>query len=173
MSGVKDTNGAGDTFATMYMISLMRGDPSPGATASWAASRAVLLPQSCKPRCAPELIPAGIPAVSDVERVRLAVGGMLGALEEVVGEAVGGEMVGWLGTVPGWKEFVGRWRWLRGKVQERRFVLPVQQQQQWSSGGGVEKGGTPVMQEGVDVADVAEKAAANAAEEATAAIESR
>lgn len=69
-----DTNGAGDTFATMYMVAMMRGDPLPGSTASWGASRAVLQPQTCKPRCAPDLIaqPGGIPAIGQVERVWLA-----------------------------------------------------------------------------------------------------
>jgi hypothetical protein len=65
-----DTNGAGDTFATMYMIAAMRGDPSPGSTASWAASRAVLQPQTCKPRCAPQLItaPGGLPVLGQLEK---------------------------------------------------------------------------------------------------------
>lgn len=30
-----DTNGAGDTFATVYMIATLLGDPDPGSTASW------------------------------------------------------------------------------------------------------------------------------------------
>lgn len=42
-----DTNGAGDTFATAYMLALALRDPHPGATANWAASRAVLRPQVC------------------------------------------------------------------------------------------------------------------------------
>ena len=46
-----DTNGAGDTFATAYMLALSRGSTDPGAVANWAASRAVMLPQSCKPGC--------------------------------------------------------------------------------------------------------------------------
>ncbi|KAK9835526.1 hypothetical protein WJX74_002373 [Apatococcus lobatus] len=46
-----DTNGAGDTFATAYMLALSRGSSTPGAVANWAASRAVMLPQSCKPGC--------------------------------------------------------------------------------------------------------------------------
>ena len=46
-----DTNGAGDTFATAYMLALAARSLSPGATANWAASRAVTQPQSCKPAC--------------------------------------------------------------------------------------------------------------------------
>lgn len=46
-----DTNGAGDTFATAYMLALAARSLSPGATANWAASRAVTQPQSCKPGC--------------------------------------------------------------------------------------------------------------------------
>lgn len=38
---VMDTNGAGDTFATAYMLALARWDQRPGETANWAASRAV------------------------------------------------------------------------------------------------------------------------------------
>ncbi|KAG1654340.1 hypothetical protein FOA52_010651 [Chlamydomonas sp. UWO 241] len=49
-----DTNGAGDTFATAYMVALAWGHGDPGAAASWAGSRAVLMPQSCKPHCAGE-----------------------------------------------------------------------------------------------------------------------
>ena len=40
-----DTNGAGDSFATAYMVALALRDPHPGATANWAASRTVLSPQ--------------------------------------------------------------------------------------------------------------------------------
>lgn len=46
-----DTNGAGDTFATAYMLALSSRWPSPAAFANWAASRAVMMPQSCKPHC--------------------------------------------------------------------------------------------------------------------------
>jgi hypothetical protein len=35
-----DTNGAGDTFATVYMIARLLGDPDPGTTASWWVKRA-------------------------------------------------------------------------------------------------------------------------------------
>lgn len=72
-----DTNGAGDTFATVYMIALMRGDANPGATASWAASRAVLQPQTCKPQCAPALIPEGIKAITEGERLKIALSPLL------------------------------------------------------------------------------------------------
>lgn len=51
-----DTNGAGDTFATAYMIALASQDSDPGQRASWAASRAVQQPQSCKPQCVTEAI---------------------------------------------------------------------------------------------------------------------
>ena len=54
----RDTNGAGDTFAAAYMVALLLGDADPGAAAAWAASRAVMQPQSCKPRCAPALLAA-------------------------------------------------------------------------------------------------------------------
>ncbi len=46
-----DTNGAGDTFATAYMLALARHARSPGADANWVASRAVMHPQACKPQC--------------------------------------------------------------------------------------------------------------------------
>lgn len=46
-----DTNGAGDTFATAYMLALARRAHSPGAVANWVASRAVMQAQSCKPQC--------------------------------------------------------------------------------------------------------------------------
>lgn len=42
---VKDTNGAGDTFATAYMLAVAVNDRQPGVTANWAASRAVAQPQ--------------------------------------------------------------------------------------------------------------------------------
>ena len=51
-----DTNGAGDTFATAYMLALMWRSAEPGAVANWAASRAVMKPQNCKPRCVTEAI---------------------------------------------------------------------------------------------------------------------
>ena len=40
-----DTNGAGDTFATAYMLALARHARSPGADANWVASRAVMQAQ--------------------------------------------------------------------------------------------------------------------------------
>lgn len=43
---VKDTNGAGDTFATAYMLAMAVNDRQPGVTANWAASRAVAQPQA-------------------------------------------------------------------------------------------------------------------------------
>ncbi|KAI8466451.1 MAG: Ribokinase-like protein [Monoraphidium minutum] len=73
-----DTNGAGDTFATAFMIAAMLGDADPGAAASWAASRAVLQPQSCKPQCAPALIAGGaMPSVTLAGRARLAAAALL------------------------------------------------------------------------------------------------
>jgi hypothetical protein len=97
-----DSNGAGDTFATLFMLALLRGDPCPAHTASWAASRAVLQPQACKPRCAPLLIvqqPEGLPRMSRLEHLQLAaapllrraalvVAGGLEALGDVAGDAV-------------------------------------------------------------------------------------
>ncbi len=74
-----DTNGAGDTFATVFMLALMRGARNPGATASWAASRAVMQPQTCKPQCAPLLVrrsrkhPDGLLPLTDWERLQIAV----------------------------------------------------------------------------------------------------
>lgn len=56
-----DTNGAGDTFATAYMLALALRDPHPGATANWAASRAVLRPQACKPHCVTSSIREDMP----------------------------------------------------------------------------------------------------------------
>lgn len=77
---VADTNGAGDTFATAYMIALLRGDPRPGATASWAASRAVMQPQACKPLCAPALVsgPHGLHPLTARERLMLGISALVG-----------------------------------------------------------------------------------------------
>ncbi|KAF6255699.1 hypothetical protein COO60DRAFT_1285696 [Scenedesmus sp. NREL 46B-D3] len=82
-----DTNGAGDTFATSFMIALMRGDADPGRTAAWAASRAVMQPQTCKPRCAPALMtaaPDGLLPLSEAERVRIALQPLLQRLQATV-----------------------------------------------------------------------------------------
>ena len=51
VEAVADTNGAGDTFATAYMLAQAARWPSPGTFANWAASRAVMMPQACKPHC--------------------------------------------------------------------------------------------------------------------------
>jgi hypothetical protein len=67
-----DTNGAGDTFATVYMLALARGEKDPGVTASLAASRAVMQPQSCKPDCAPALFADVIRPLSLWDRLRQA-----------------------------------------------------------------------------------------------------
>lgn len=107
-----DTNGAGDTFATVYMLAAMRGDPSPGSTASWAASRAVLQPQTCKPRCAPQLITAtagGVPRLGQLERAWIAAmpllqhlaGAAAGPVEQAAGWAAGVQ-VGLLDELAGW-----------------------------------------------------------------------
>lgn len=44
-----DTNGAGDTFATAYMLALASGSANPGREASHAASCAVTKPQVKSP----------------------------------------------------------------------------------------------------------------------------
>ena len=54
-----DTNGAGDTFATAYMLALAAGARNPGAIANWAAGRAVAMPQACKPGCVRDAVLAG------------------------------------------------------------------------------------------------------------------
>lgn len=48
---VEDTNGAGDTFATAYMLALANNKGNPGAEAARAAARTVMQPQECKPWC--------------------------------------------------------------------------------------------------------------------------
>lgn len=58
---VKDTNGAGDTFATAYMLAMAVNDRQPGVTANWAASRAVAQPQACKPHCVASSIREALP----------------------------------------------------------------------------------------------------------------
>ena len=53
-----DTNGAGDTFATSYMLSLARGRSAQQALieGTWMASRVCLKPQDCKPACCAEAV---------------------------------------------------------------------------------------------------------------------
>ncbi len=41
-----DTNGAGDTFATAYMLALASRSGRPGTVANWAAAQAVSQPQA-------------------------------------------------------------------------------------------------------------------------------
>ena len=48
---VKDTNGAGDCFATAYALSDLAGRGVPGAVGNWGGAMAVTQPQSCKPGC--------------------------------------------------------------------------------------------------------------------------
>ncbi|KAL4450095.1 hypothetical protein ABPG77_010764 [Micractinium sp. CCAP 211/92] len=48
---VVDTNGAGDTFATAYMLAAAAGHSSPVSVAHWAGGLAVSQPQACKPAC--------------------------------------------------------------------------------------------------------------------------
>jgi len=48
---VIDTNGAGDSFATAYMLAQSVGYPSPAYFANFVASVIVTLPQNCKPKC--------------------------------------------------------------------------------------------------------------------------
>jgi hypothetical protein len=53
-----DTNGAGDTFATTFMIEVFEGlgVEQAGKSATWAASRVCLQPQACKPSCCSEAV---------------------------------------------------------------------------------------------------------------------
>lgn len=53
-----DTNGAGDTFATAYMLALARGHSRPAEMGNWAAGKGVMQPQGCKPACSGEAIRA-------------------------------------------------------------------------------------------------------------------
>lgn len=57
---VLDTNGAGDTFATAYMIAAAAGHPNPIALAHHAAGLAVSQPQKCKPRCVTTALESGL-----------------------------------------------------------------------------------------------------------------
>jgi hypothetical protein len=114
-----DTNGAGDTFATSFMIALMRGDPNPGRTAAWAASRAVMQPQTCKPRCAPALItaaPDGLQPISEAERVRIALRPLLSQLQAATGPLLQPLQQQLAAVLPvgmvaqsGWLQRIGRW----------------------------------------------------------------
>jgi hypothetical protein len=53
-----DTNGAGDTFATAFMLSSSRGYSTDHALmrATWMASRVCLRPQACKPDCCTDAV---------------------------------------------------------------------------------------------------------------------
>jgi pfkB family carbohydrate kinase len=53
-----DTNGAGDTFATGYMLSLAQGKSAQQAlvAGTWMASRVCLQPQECKPACCTDAV---------------------------------------------------------------------------------------------------------------------
>jgi hypothetical protein len=114
-----DTNGAGDTFATSFMIALMRGDAHPGRTAAWAASRAVMQPQTCKPRCAPSLItaaPGGLTPLSEPERVRIALRPLLQRLQASAGvllqplvQRVAAALPAGSLALPGWVRQLGQW----------------------------------------------------------------
>ncbi|EFJ49500.1 hypothetical protein VOLCADRAFT_89754 [Volvox carteri f. nagariensis] len=81
---VRDTNGAGDTFATGYMLALSRGLNDPGHHAAWAASRAVMQAQSCKPQCAADLIEGHVPAWSAADRAGAALRALSHSAEGVV-----------------------------------------------------------------------------------------
>lgn len=56
---VVDTNGAGDTFATAYMLAAAAGHSSPVRVAHWAGAVAVGQPQACKPACITQALQAG------------------------------------------------------------------------------------------------------------------
>ncbi|KAI3438251.1 hypothetical protein D9Q98_000687 [Chlorella vulgaris] len=59
VSAVLDTNGAGDTFATAYMLAVAAGHASPVTVAHWAGGLAVSKPQACKPACVTGALQAG------------------------------------------------------------------------------------------------------------------
>ncbi|PNH05104.1 hypothetical protein TSOC_008665 [Tetrabaena socialis] len=73
---VRDTNGAGDVFATAYMLALARGLSDPGHHASWAASRAVMQVQACKPQCAGGQIEGHVPTWGFADRASAALRGI-------------------------------------------------------------------------------------------------
>lgn len=56
---VVDTNGAGDTFGTAYMLAVASGHSDPVKVAHWAGGLAVSKPQACKPACVTEALQAG------------------------------------------------------------------------------------------------------------------
>lgn len=58
VDAVLDTNGAGDTFATAYMLAAAAGHASPISVAHWAGGVAVSQPQACKPACVTEALRA-------------------------------------------------------------------------------------------------------------------
>ena len=53
---VVDTNGAGDSFATAWMLAVATGHTNPAAVANWAGAMAVSKPQACKPACVADAI---------------------------------------------------------------------------------------------------------------------
>lgn len=55
VNGVVDTNGAGDSFATGWMLAAAAGHSHPTAVANWAGAMAVSQPQGCKPACVGDL----------------------------------------------------------------------------------------------------------------------
>lgn len=59
VDAVLDTNGAGDTFATAYMLAAAAGHRSPITAAHQAAGLAVSQPQACKPACVTTALRSG------------------------------------------------------------------------------------------------------------------
>ncbi|MEW5312427.1 MAG: hypothetical protein WDW38_004064 [Sanguina aurantia] len=83
---VADTNGAGDVFATAFMVAMLLGHQDPGSHASWAASRAVMQEQQCKPACAGTLLSAAVnPQLSTSTAASL----ITGRLSQLAGSALG------------------------------------------------------------------------------------
>ncbi|PSC72324.1 sugar kinase [Micractinium conductrix] len=56
---VVDTNGAGDVFATSYMLAAAAGHSDPVKVAHWAGAMAVSQPQACKPACVTDALRDG------------------------------------------------------------------------------------------------------------------